>query len=297
MCDQTTGRCVCPPNSHGPDCQHCVAKTWGWAPKVGCKKCECDAKGSIGACDPLTGQCQCREGFVGKSCSRCASDYYGYPNCTRCSCDPRGSLASECDHLGQCACRELVTGLKCDQCRQATFGLAAGNRLGCTRCYCFGRSQVCDQSDLSWGQIRQFGARNLTVEYITPLRAPSADFEYVVVVQMQSGHQQAAVSGNGNDNNAEDAKIERMNHLHLIPGTSGNISIGSYARFGYPLYFQLPPAFLGDKITSYGGRLRFTLTSEGCENRLGSDVLQRFPLIQIHAHDDLVVDYFGVSYR
>lgn len=281
-----TGRCVCPPNSHGPDCQHCVAKSYGWQSKLGCKKCECDAKGSIGACDAITGQCQCREGYVGKNCDQCASDHYGYPNCTRCNCDEKGSLASDCDFLGQCRCKDLVTGLKCDQCRQATFGLSKYNPEGCTRCYCFGRSQECEQSDLSWGQIRQIGARNLTVEYVTPLRRTAEEYEYVVVVEPRPGYKQSN----------EVSHIEQLNSLHLIPSATGNISIGSYAHFDYPLFFQLGPQFLGNKVTSYAGFLKFTIVAEHCNRTFERQVLEKYPLVQIHSWDGLVFDYFGVSF-
>lgn len=35
ICDQTTGRCVCPPNTHGADCNYCFPNTWGWALNTG----------------------------------------------------------------------------------------------------------------------------------------------------------------------------------------------------------------------------------------------------------------------
>lgn len=109
-----------------------------------------------------------------------------------------------CDDFGQCPCKSLVTGHKCDQCKPSTFGLAAHNAAGCTRCFCFGRSQECLQSDLTWGQIRAYGSRNLSVEYF-PL-----DYEYVVVVQMEDSRTYR-----------EDAEIEMMFGLHLIPSSTG----------------------------------------------------------------------------
>lgn len=119
---------------------------------------------------------------MGRQCDSCAPGYYGYPECYRCNCNRHGSLPAidsddiiQCDALGQCPCKSLVTGVKCDQCRQSTFGLHEKHPTGCLRCFCFGRSQDCLQSDLTWGQIRSYGSRNLSVEY-----APSLN-EYVVV--------------------------------------------------------------------------------------------------------------------
>lgn len=61
-----------------------------------------------------------------------------------------------------------------------------------------------------------------------------------------------------------------------------------------PLYFQLPPQFFGDQIKSYGGLLKYTLATDVCETVLSANVLQKFPLIQMHSHNSLILDYFGV---
>jgi laminin, alpha 1/2 len=294
VCDSDTGRCVCPPMSHGPNCKSCVTNSWGNVFQKGCRSCECDMLGSVGqTCDPESGQCSCKEGYAGRQCDYCAAGYYGYPSCKRCGCDPRGSIALEngavdCDEFGQCPCKELVTGLKCDTCRQATFGLAHFNPMGCTRCFCFGRSKECVQNDLSWGQIRAQCARNLSVEYssyqLDSPRHARQDYEYVVVMQIEGARM-----------NREDAEIKTKNNLNLIPSSTGNVSIGSYVGFYYPLYFQLPPQFLGDQIRSYGGVIKFSLTTVGWSARIPEDILRQHPLIQLHSHRQLILDYYSVS--
>lgn len=80
-------------------------------------------------------------------------------------------------------------------------------------------------------------------------------------------------------------------HFFLI---IGNVSIGARSPFKMPLYFQLPPQFFGDQIKSYGGFLKYTLNTDVCETVLSSNVLQKYPLIQIHSHNSLILDYFGV---
>lgn len=188
-----------------------------------------------------------------------------------------------CDYKGQCPCKSLVSGLKCDTCRQATFGLSYDNPQGCTTCFCFKRSQSCQQNNLSWGQIKMPVARNLSIEYVTPAAQTKQDYEYVVVIQME-----------GTKTHREDAEIKLMNGLNLIPKSIGNVSISAYHPFSYPLYFQLPPEFLGDLIKSYGGFIRFSLSTEGCDTKLGDNILRKSPLIQIHSHHDFILDYFPV---
>ena len=80
-----------------------------------------------------------------------------------------------CDDHGQCLCKSLVIGTKCDQCIAQTYGLHKNNVAGCTNCFCFGRSHNCKASDLTWGQIRSYGPRNLSVEYVPAI------YTYVVV--------------------------------------------------------------------------------------------------------------------
>lgn len=197
--------------SKGSDCQQCYPNSWGWEHRKGCTLCDCDNKGAIGqTCDLYTGDCICREGYIGRRCDSCAPGYYGYPECLRCNCNRHGSINSNhseiisCDDFGQCPCKSMVTGQKCDQCRQATFGMFENNVAGCTRCFCFGRTQNCSESKLTWGQIRSYGSRNLSVEYVPP------EYAYVVVIQIE-----------GSRMFREDAEIEMMYGLQLIPSSTG----------------------------------------------------------------------------
>uniref|UniRef100_A0A182NLL6 Laminin subunit alpha-1 n=1 Tax=Anopheles dirus TaxID=7168 RepID=A0A182NLL6_9DIPT len=287
VCDPDTGRCICPANSQGPECRSCIANTWGNEFQKGCKHCACDIVGSIGqSCERETGQCSCKEGYTGRQCNECAPGYYGYPTCHRCACDERGTLPSTngttfpCDRNGQCQCKAMVYGKRCDLCRQGTFGLAAFHPEGCTRCFCFGRASECMQSDHSWGQIRLAGSRNLSVEYLER-QDDHQDVDYVVILQLE-----------GSQMHREDVNITSMNNLELIPSSSGNVSIGAYSTFRYPLYFQLPPQFLGDRTASYGGQLNFTIITEGATINIPAPSLRQFPLVQLHTHENLVLNFY-----
>lgn len=191
------------------DCNQCQPNSYGWEHKKGCKLCDCDHIGSIGqSCDLYSGQCLCREGFTGRQCNQCSIGYFGHPNCERCNCNRDGSLITNhsepiaCNDEGQCSCKPLVTGAKCDQCIESTFGLSQYNDEGCTRCFCFGRSNKCLQSDFSWGLIKASDARCLDIEY--------QNIEYV---SLQPFDNSDAINYETN--------LQLIDGLSVIPGTSG----------------------------------------------------------------------------
>lgn len=255
--------------------------------------CGCDQFGSVKqSCDVKTGQCTCREGYTGRTCEYCALGYFGYPNCQRCNCDVRGSKLSEgydvidCDENGQCPCKELAVGLKCDECRQSTFGLSQHNPSGCTRCFCFGRSQECRQNPLMWGQVRLMQQRNVTVNYVDDYRGSSSNSN------MGDGLQMLLTHVRHNQAYREAVEMKSLNGLDVLPGYSGDLTVIAQSTFGAPVYFQLPKEFLGDKTTSYGGFLNFTTLTSGCSMRF-DDALHDFPLVQIHSHYHLTLDYYG----
>lgn len=297
VCDPDTGRCVCPPLSHGHDCRLCAQNTWGWEFQKGCKYCQCDRIGAIGqSCHNITGQCECREGFAGQKCDQCAPGYYNYPQCKKCDCDPRGSITTiddpviACDEFGQCPCKEMVIGRRCNRCKQSTFGLSFFNPLGCFHCFCFGRSKECRESALTWGQLRLQSSRNLTFEFLTPYQttreeANRAYNQDIIMIQFNSG-----------TSHSDDLTIISRNGLHLIPSTVGNFTFGAYEPFIEPLYTRLPHNFFGDQTKSYGGLLKFSVSIFGAGEleMLPYETLKKFPLVQIHSHHTLILNYYGV---
>lgn len=236
-------------------------------------------------CDAKTGQCVCKEGYTGRMCDYCAIGYYGHPICQKCNCDASGSKnlpgydIIDCDDQGQCPCKELTTGLKCNECRQSTFGLSQNNPSGCTRCFCFGRSQDCAQNPLIWGLVRLMGPRNVTVHYITDYHRSREDIHYVVVTHIRN-NQMYRVSG----------EISVYNGLSVFP--DGNVTIATQRAFYKPFYFQLPKEFLGDKTSSYGGFLNFSVITEGCASNLDDETLRQFPIVQLQTHYKLILDYY-----
>lgn len=100
LCEPVTGDCICPPRTLRPECTKCEPQTFGCHPVVGCEVCNCSRPGILTpetSCDTLDGQCRCKNNVVGRQCDRCAPGFYGYPNCRPCDCNEAGTEEEVCD--------------------------------------------------------------------------------------------------------------------------------------------------------------------------------------------------------
>uniref|UniRef100_A0A914WZ73 Uncharacterized protein n=1 Tax=Plectus sambesii TaxID=2011161 RepID=A0A914WZ73_9BILA len=129
-CDHQTGGCSCHPLVEGPNCDHCVANTWGFSSCRGCEQCNCAQASVSPQCNMETGQCACMRGATGVQCEQCEHGFwdYGPQGCRKCDCEADLSMGTVCDvHTGHCQCQEGATGPRCDTCikdylRIPTFG-------------------------------------------------------------------------------------------------------------------------------------------------------------------------------
>ncbi|CAB0032889.1 unnamed protein product [Trichogramma brassicae] len=275
ICNPLNGRCTCPALSLGEQCDRCRPGSFGLRPGIGCQACACSTAGSIKLhCSQIDGQCPCREGFASRQCKQCAPGYYDYPRCKPCNCDPDGSLG-QCDASGQCPCKENVKGRKCNECVKGTFGLSQNNSRGCTECFCFGRSNTCRQAELSWGQKRLPRPRVLYVNDTVNEVVISNYDSSIVLPHYNSG-------------------LNKSNSLYVVPGTDGDVTLPMNFYREYPVYWQLPSTFLGDKVASYGGYLRFTtITDGGYVLREG----YKFPQVQLHGNGVVLEHYLSNTYN
>ncbi|XP_069813854.1 laminin subunit alpha-1 isoform X1 [Dendropsophus ebraccatus] len=197
-----------------------------------CQPCECDPFGSVSpVCvvddnhakpGVLPGQCQCKVGYTGTKCDQCQFGYKGYPNCVRCNCSLVGSVNDD-PCAEQCICKEHVEGENCDQCKAGYYNLQENNPEGCTECFCFGVSGLCDE--LFWHTTQMTDIRGWHVSDLhgSGRIQPQQD-------QFDGPHQISI-------NNTEAQKTLQSVY-----------------------YWEAPHSYLGNKLTSYGGSLRYTVS-------------------------------------
>ncbi|XP_054273123.1 basement membrane-specific heparan sulfate proteoglycan core protein-like isoform X4 [Macrosteles quadrilineatus] len=176
--------------------------------------------------------CSCPPGYEGRRCEKCSEPYYvGNPlqgqACVRrppeSECDAAGSRSSQPDpYTGQCLCKEYATGRTCNQCKPNTFNLASGNQFGCISCFCMGINTTCGSSDLYRTQI------------VAAFTRDNQGFKLA-----EANHLNEPITDIQVNPSAQEIYFQQFN-----PGT---------------YYWMLPSKFLFDKVTSYGGNLRYTL--------------------------------------
>ncbi|XP_023578281.1 basement membrane-specific heparan sulfate proteoglycan core protein isoform X8 [Octodon degus] len=242
-CDPVYGHCLnCEHNTEGPQCNKCKAGFFGDATKptpTACRPCPCpyidpsrrfsdtcfldtDGQATCDACAP---------GYSGRRCDRCAPGYEGNPIQPSGKCRPTTQAIVRCDERGSagsageaCLCKNNVVGRLCNECAEGTFHLSTRNPDGCLKCFCMGVSRECTSS--SWSRAQVLGAS----EELTQFSLTNAAGTHTTSEGISS-------SSSG----------------ELVFSSFHNLLAGPY-------FWNLPARFRGDKVTSYGGELRFVVT-------------------------------------
>ncbi|XP_028968222.1 laminin subunit alpha [Galendromus occidentalis] len=260
VCDKVTGDCRCPPNVVGVNCDRCKPTFYDYNKDNGCEYCDCAVDGVKGGslqCDIITGDCDCRENIGDRKCDRCKNGFYAYPHCKFCGCDQRGVRDEICDkNTAECKCKQNVGGAYCESCRPGHFYLEEQNPVGCTRCYCSGKISDCQSAPmqktsivdvLEWSLVF---VNNATLNFESP-----EEHDYVDLSADQT------------------SLLISENDLTLL-------DLDAVA------YVKAPEAFLGNRLTSYGGNFSITVTSSV---RGGEAFLDKLPDIVLLGDDTTLV--------
>uniref|UniRef100_A0A7M4EVN4 Laminin subunit alpha-1 n=1 Tax=Crocodylus porosus TaxID=8502 RepID=A0A7M4EVN4_CROPO len=218
-----------------------------------CHPCDCDVFGSLSSSctkdddhsdlhqGTRPGQCECREGYSGEKCDRCAFGYRGYPKCVHCNCSMVGSISDDpCTE--PCLCKENVEGENCDRCKAGFYNLQERNPQGCTECFCFGVSDVCDS--LAWpvSQVLDMGRW-----LVTDLYSPNT-------VQPQQG------------------QLDGSHQISINNTVAMKILKPTY-------YWSAPEPYLGNKLTAFGGYLKYTVSYDIPMESVDSDIVSSVDII------------------
>ncbi|MBN3289544.1 LAMC1 protein, partial [Polypterus senegalus] len=228
------GRCVnCADNTDGPNCERCRDNYYRQGGDGRCLSCSCNPVGSLSTQCDIYGRCSCKAGVMGEKCDHCQPGYHSLTEagCRPCSCNPSGST-QECDvNTGQCQCKDNVEGFSCDRCKLGYFNLDPLNPQGCTACFCYHHSSVCES------------ASGYSVYKIT------STF----------------------DIDAEGWRAEQRDGSEVLVQWSTSREISLKSDDYTPIYFIAPDKFLGNHELSYGQNITFSFRVERIDTRLSAE--------------------------
>ncbi|XP_062850491.1 laminin subunit alpha-3 [Trichomycterus rosablanca] len=240
LCDEVTGECICPPQTVRPACDVCESQTFSYHPLLGCEGCDCSTNGirpgDKGQCHVTTGQCTCKPRVGGRQCSQCVAGFYRFPDCVPCSCNAGGVTAQICDP---------DTG----------------------RCLC--KSKVegrqcdeCREGSFHFDPANPTGCTQCFCFGVTD-QCRSSEKRRKKFVDMSSWRLMT------------DGQNEVPNVLNPLSNTVV-ADVQELSPAVQQLHWVLPPSYLGDRVSSYGGFLTYQTKSFGLR-REGMTPLDKQP--------------------
>uniref|UniRef100_A0A8C9YGI2 Heparan sulfate proteoglycan 2 n=1 Tax=Sander lucioperca TaxID=283035 RepID=A0A8C9YGI2_SANLU len=241
-CDTETGRCLqCLHNTAGPRCELCQTGFYGNPVTGGAQACQpCPCPGTASS-NQFSSTCylesdgqptcdNCPPGYTGRRCERCAAGYTGNPLLgQRCSVGNNEVNGTYFCHFLDNVLQMNVEGPSCSSCKSGTFHLSPENKDGCLSCFCMGVTQQCSSSN---------HYRDLVSSVFSP-----GNFQGFALVNRQ--------------------RTNRIFTGFTVEVSTEGTQL-SYTNFDYlgqePHYWQLPEVYQGDKVGSYGGKLKYSVS-------------------------------------
>ncbi|KAJ8040458.1 Receptor-type tyrosine-protein phosphatase T [Holothuria leucospilota] len=148
ICDEGTGKCICPPGFMGPHClTACGGNRYGHFCEKKCSSSDMPERcGGILFCLVHPFGCRCNTGWKGLDCNTgCDVNTYG-ANCLQsCHC-----ASGQCNrYTGVCegtdtSCEPGWTGDNCQECADNRFGLNCSEECHCLKEYCNRETGLCN---------------------------------------------------------------------------------------------------------------------------------------------------------
>ncbi|XP_066575649.1 laminin subunit alpha-3 isoform X1 [Amia ocellicauda] len=244
LCDEVTGQCICPPQTVRPSCDVCQLQTFAYHPLVGCEGCNCSHHGIISSaitdCDRGSGQCTCKPRIAGRQCDRCAVGYYRFPECVPCDCNQGGTQPEVCDPQ---------TG----QC------LCKKNVVG-RRC------DACRPGSFYFDPASPNGCTSCFCFGATD-QCEKSGKRRSKFVDMKAW------------------RLEMLDQVNVptVFNPASNTVVADVQEIPasvHDLYWAAPAAYLGDRVSSYGGYLTYQVKSFGIPSE-GMQLLEKRPDVQL----------------
>uniref|UniRef100_A0A3Q4M2R1 Laminin subunit alpha-2 n=1 Tax=Neolamprologus brichardi TaxID=32507 RepID=A0A3Q4M2R1_NEOBR len=242
-CDEN-GQCRCQPGVTGPKCDRCSRGYFNFQ-EGGCTPCQCSHVGNN--CDANTGQCICPPNTIGERCDRCAPNHWGHDivtGCKECGCNVIGSVTQQCNvNTGCCNCHDSFRGDKCNECQ-----IGYRDFPQCVQCKCNiagSDRQTCDQERGACGCADRTGKcsckENVEGDYCD--------------------HCKPDTFGLSLRNPLGCSRCYCYGLTHFCTEAQGLIRMW----VSKPVFYFVPKNFLKNKITAYGGQLKYAVYYEARE--------------------------------
>ncbi|XP_066911984.1 basement membrane-specific heparan sulfate proteoglycan core protein-like [Clytia hemisphaerica] len=172
-------------------------------------------------------------------------------------CNSAGTIQNAGSRSKECACKTNVEGRYCNKCKNGTFNLQPSNKDGCIKCFCNGLTNDCRSAQIhhvkhtiSAEELPSVKLRTFEGRHVTNYKYLSYDIQEGSITYKPSKDEQS---------NKE------------------------------TLYWELPLSFLGDKVTSYGGSLSYSLsyqTNDLTKLDPGPDIVIKAGDVELHHTTD-----------